>query len=72
MGLYFLTIKYMRIETICTIIGTIISLGIILYKIGRLSSKIDSNTHRLDNHDKMLDKMDRFYKDSSLETVFFL
>ena len=38
------------VET-CTIIGTVISLAIILYKIGRITSKVDSNTHRLDKHD---------------------
>ena len=48
----------MNIIDICTIIGTIISLGVILYKLGRLSSKIDSNTHRLNNHDSILEKLD--------------
>jgi len=41
----------MNIVEVCTIVGTIISLGIILYKIGRITSKVDSNTHRLDKHD---------------------
>ena len=41
----------MDVVEICTIIGTVISLAIILYKIGRITSKVDSNTHRLDKHD---------------------
>ena len=41
----------MNVVELCTIIGTVISLGIILYKIGRITSKVDSNTHRLDKHD---------------------
>lgn len=48
----------MDIIDICTIIGTIISLGIIIYKLGRMSSKIDSNTYRLNRHDEHLDKID--------------
>jgi len=48
----------MNVIDVCTIIGTIISLGIILYKLGRMSSKIDSNTHRLNKTDERLDKMD--------------
>lgn len=52
----------MNIVEICTIIGTVISLGIILYKIGRLSSKIDSNTHRLDKKDdEIKDIYDKLY-----------
>lgn len=43
---------------ICTIIGTVISLGIIIYKLGRMSSKIDSNTYRLNKHDERLEKLD--------------
>ena len=43
---------------ICTIIGTVISLGIIIYKLGRMSSKIDSNTYRLNEHDERLEKLD--------------
>ena len=42
----------MNIVETCTLIGTIISLAIILYKIGRITSKVDSNTHRLDKHDQ--------------------
>ena len=45
------TIYYMNVVEICTIIGTVISLAVILYKIGRITSKVDSNTHRLDKHD---------------------
>jgi len=45
------------INDVCTIICIIISLAIIVYKFGRLSSKVDSNTHRLDRHDEILDKM---------------
>ena len=41
----------MNVIEMCTIIGTVISLGIILYKIGRITSKVDSDTHRLDKHD---------------------
>ena len=41
----------MNVVEICTIIGTVISLAVILYKIGRITSKVDSNTHRLDKHD---------------------
>ena len=41
----------MDVVEICTIIGTVISLAVILYKIGRITSKVDSNTHRLDKHD---------------------
>ena len=41
----------MDVVEVCTIIGTVISLAIILYKIGRITSKVDSNTHRLDKHD---------------------
>ena len=41
----------MNIIEVCNIVGTVISLGIILYKIGRITSKVDSNTHRLDKHD---------------------
>lgn len=53
----------MKIVDICTLIGTIISLGVILYKLGRMSSKIDSNTHRLDRHEEKIDKLDdRLYK----------
>jgi hypothetical protein len=55
----------MNIVEICTIIGTVISLGIILYKIGRLSSKIDSNTHRLDKKDSLL------YKNKALRCLTF-
>ena len=54
----FLTIFNMNIVNVCTIIGTVISLGIILYKLGRMASKIDSNTHRLNKHDERLDKLD--------------
>ena len=48
---YLSTIYNMNVVEVCTIIGTIISLAIILYKIGRITSKVDSNTHRLDKHD---------------------
>ena len=41
----------MNVVEVCTIIGTVISLAVILYKIGRITSKVDSNTHRLDKHD---------------------
>ena len=41
----------MDVVEVCTIIGTVISLAVILYKIGRITSKVDSNTHRLDKHD---------------------
>ena len=52
----------MDIVEICTVIGTVISLGIILYKLGRLSSKIDSNTHRLDKKDDDIkDIYDKLY-----------
>ena len=52
----------MDVVEICTIIGTIISIAIILYKLGRMSSKIDSNTHRLNKHDEVLEKInDKFY-----------
>ena len=48
----------MNTMDICTIIGTVISLGIIIYKLGRMSSKIDSNTYRLNKHEERLEKMD--------------
>jgi hypothetical protein len=48
----------MSIVDICTIIGIIISLCAILYKIGRLSSKIDSNTHRLNDYGNRIEKLD--------------
>ena len=48
----------MKLVDICTLIGTIISLSVILYKLGRMSSKIDSNTHRLNNHEERIDKLD--------------
>ena len=48
----------MNTINICTIIGTVISLGIIIYKLGRMSSKIDSNTYRLNKHDERLEKLD--------------
>lgn len=48
----------MDVVDVCTIIGTVISLGIILYKLGRMSSKIDSNTHRLNKHEERLEKLD--------------
>lgn len=48
----------MNIINICTIIGTIISLSIVIYKLGRMSSKIDSNTYRLNKHEERLEKLD--------------
>lgn len=52
----------MSIVDICTIIGTVISLSIVIYKLGRMSSKIDSNTYRLNEHDNRLEKLnDKFY-----------
>ena len=48
----------MNVIDICTIIGTIISLGIVIYKLGRMSSKIDSNTYRLNKHEERLEKLD--------------
>lgn len=48
----------MNIIDVCTIIGTVISLGIIIYKLGRMSSKIDSNTYRLNKHEERLEKLD--------------
>ena len=54
----------MDVVDVCTIIGTVISLGIILYKLGRMSSKIDSNTHRLNKHDERLEKLDDRIYDS--------
>ena len=59
-----LTIFNMNIVDVCTIIGTVISLGIILYKLGRISSKIDSNTHRLNKHEERLEKLDDRIYDS--------
>ena len=53
----------MNVVEICTIIGTVISLAIILYKIGRITSKVDSNTHRLDKHDSDIkDLNDKLFK----------
>lgn len=54
----------MDVVDVCTIIGTVISLGIILYKLGRMSSKIDSNTHRLNKHEERLEKLDDRIYDS--------
>ena len=48
----------MDVIDICTIIGTTVSLGIVIYKLGRMSSKIDSNTYRLNKHDERLEKLD--------------
>ena len=59
-----LTIFNMNVVDVCTIIGTVISLGIILYKLGRMSSKIDSNTHRLNKHEERLEKLDDRIYDS--------
>lgn len=47
----------MDVIEICTLIGTIVSILLIVYKLGRLSSKVDSNTHRLDRHDDILDNL---------------
>ena len=56
----------MNTINICTIIGTVISLGIIIYKLGRMSSKIDSNTYRLNKHDERLEKLDdKIYNNKS-------
>ena len=54
----------MNVIDICTIIGTIISLGIVIYKLGRMSSKIDSNTYRLNKHEERLEKLDDRIYDS--------
>ena len=51
-----------HIVEICTIIGTAITVGIVLYNLGRLSSKVDSNTHRLNQHDNDIkDINDKLY-----------